>query len=77
MLGGGLIGQSMCIRICILVILIILGHAVRGTYIIRDVAVPDDDGKSLMHQSFIGFGSYVDGLGDDHINSPHHIFGGE
>ena len=36
------------------VILVILGHAVRGTYIIRDVAVPDDDGESLMHQSFIG-----------------------
>ena len=46
MLGGGLIGQSMCIRICILVILIILGHAVRGTYIIRDVAVPSDHGEN-------------------------------
>ena len=41
-----------------------------------------DDGESLMQQSFIGicassFGSYVGGLGDDHINSPSIISSGE
>ena len=37
------------------VILVILVHTVRGTYIIRDVAVPDDDGESLMHQSLLEY----------------------
>ena len=64
------------------VILVIFGHTVRGMYTIRDVAIPNDDGESLMHQSFIGicassFGSYVGSLGDDHINSPSIISSGE
>ena len=46
MLGGGLIANWAVNVYRGYVILVIFGHTIRGTYIIRDVAVPGDHGEN-------------------------------